>query len=131
MNGDKVLIDTSVWISYFGNNSPQLSEQVDDLMSKAEICVPRTVIAELIHGSRSEREMATIESFVDAFTIVDQTETTWNKAGRLAYSLKKKGKNVSLTDCYIAVIAHEQDCKVYTLGEHFKDIQRMIKISLV
>ena len=131
MNGNKVLIDTSVWISYFGNNSPQLTEHVDELMSRAEICVPRAVIAELIHGSKTQREMATIESFVDAFTVLDQTETTWTKAGRLAYSLKKKGKNVSLTDCYIAVIAHEQDCKVYTLGKHFKDIQGVIKISLV
>jgi predicted nucleic acid-binding protein len=131
VSGERVLIDTSVWIAYFRNTSPQLSERVDELMSDAKVCVPRIVVAELIQGSKSEREITTVESFVDAFTIIDQTEDTWTKAGKLAYSLKKKGKTVNLADCYIAVIAQEQDCSVYTLDEHFKDIQKVTKISLL
>jgi predicted nucleic acid-binding protein len=131
VSAERVLIDTSVWIAYFRNNSNDLTEQVDQLMAGVEICVPRIVIAELIQGSKSEREISVILTFVGAFTIIDQTGETWSKAGRLAYDLKKKGRIVNLADCYIATIAQEQGCSVYTLDEHFKDIQKITKMSLL
>jgi len=131
LSDERVLIDTSVWIAFFRNTSPELSEKVDKLISNAEVCVPQIVIAELIQGSKSDREITTIESFVDAFTIVGQTEDTWVEAGKLAYNLKKKGKTINLADCYIAIIAQEQGCKVYTLDEHFKVIQKSIGIKLL
>ena len=131
MNASRVLIDTSVWVAYFRNTSAQLSERVEALMAEAEICVPKIVLAELLQGSKSEREIRTIENFVDAFTIVDQGAGTWADAGKLAYQLKKKGKSVNLADCYIAVIACEQGCSLLTLGEHFKDIRKAIAITLL
>jgi predicted nucleic acid-binding protein len=105
MNVDKILIDTSAWIEYFKDKSAGLSKRVDEILSKYEVYVPKVVIAELIQGSKSEREVSIIEDFVDAFNIIDQKEDTWIKAGKLSSNLKKKGKNVNLTDCYIAVIA--------------------------
>jgi predicted nucleic acid-binding protein len=125
VGAERVLIDTSVWIAYFRGTSPEVSERVDQLMSGGQVCVPRVVIAELIQASKSEREISTIEGFLDAFTIVDQTGDTWPQAGKLAYHLKRKGKTVHLTDCYIAVIAQEEGCLIYTLDEHFKDIEKV------
>jgi len=95
------------------------------------VYVPKIVIAELIQGSRSEREITVIEDFVDAFNIIDQREDTWIKAGRLSFNLKKKGKTVNLTDCYIAVIAEEYDCQIFSLEEHFKDIQKAFNVHLI
>ncbi len=131
MSVEKVLVDTSVWIKYFTDKSATLSEKVDEILSKHEVYVPRIVIAELIQGSKSEQEISVIEDFVEAFNIIDQKEDTWIKAGRLSYNLKKKGKTVNLTDCYIAVIAREYDCVVFSFDEHFKDIQRLLNIHLV
>lgn len=131
MNVDKILIDTSAWIEYFKDKSAGLSKRVDEILSKYEVYVPKVVIAELIQGSKSEREVSIIEDFVDAFNIIDQKEDTWIKAGRLSFNLKKKGKNVNLTDCYIAVIAQEYDCQILSLDFHFKDIQKSFNIRLV
>jgi len=131
MNDNKILIDTSVWIEYFRDRSASLSKNVDEILSRQEIYVPKIVIAELIRGSKSEREISVVEDFVDAFNIVDQKEETWIKAGRLSYNLKKKGKTINLTDCYIAVIAQEHGCQVLSLDEHFKDIQKAFDIHLV
>jgi len=130
MNG-RILIDTSVWIKYFKDKSAGLSRRVDEILTKQEVCVPKIVIAELIQGSRSEREISVIEDFVNAFYIIDQKEDTWVKAGRLSLSLKKKGKTIHLTDCYIAVIAKEYDCRILSLDEHFKDIQKSLAIQLM
>jgi tRNA(fMet)-specific endonuclease VapC len=131
MNAEKILIDTSVWIKYFRDKPAGLSKKVDEILSRHEVYVPKIVIAELIQGSKSEREISVIEDFADAFNIIDQREDTWIKTGRLSYSLKKKGKTVNLTDCYIAVIAQEYDCRIFSFDEHFKDIQKGLNIHLV
>jgi tRNA(fMet)-specific endonuclease VapC len=131
MSADRILIDTSVWIEYFRNKSSPIAEKVDRVLDEDEIYVPKIVIAELIRGAKAKREVSIIEDFFDAFQIIDQKEDTWIKAGRLSYSLKKKGKNIHLFDCYIAVIAQEYGCKIFTLNRHFTEIQKIFDISLI
>jgi len=71
------------------------------------------------------------DRFFGAFHIIDQSDKTWLKAGRLAYNLKKKGKTIHLSDCYVAVIAKEHDCKIFTLNRHFQEIQSLTDIELI
>lgn len=130
MSGKKTIIDTSVWIDYFRKQSAALSEAVDAVLSGDDIYIPKIVMAELIQGAKSQKEILIIEDFIDTFKIIDQKEDTWIEAGKLSYRLKKKGKNVNLTDCYIAIIAREYECKIFTLDKHFKEIQTEINISL-
>jgi predicted nucleic acid-binding protein len=131
MSPEKVLIDTSVWIKYFRDKPTSVSKKVDEILSRQEVYVPKIVIAELIQGAKSEREISVIEDFVDAFNVIDQREDTWIKTGKLSFNLKKKGKTINLTDCYIAVIAKEYECQIFSLDEHFKDIQKSLNIHLV
>jgi len=131
MSAEKILIDTSIWIDYFQNKSSLISEKVDKILSENEVFVPKIVIAELIQGAKSEKEISIIEDFLDAFHIVDQKEDTWLKAGRLSYDLKKKGKTINLFDCYITAIAQEHECMIFTLNRHFKEIQSIADISLI
>lgn len=131
MIAEKVLVDSSVWVSYFRGGSPVVSEKVDRLFAGAEVCVPKIVLAELIQGAKSEREISTIEDFFDAFTILDQSQDTWLKAGKLSRQLKNRGKTIHLLDCYIAVIAQENGCAILTLDEHFKEIQQAMPITLI
>jgi tRNA(fMet)-specific endonuclease VapC len=131
MSGERILVDTSVWIRYFKDKPASFSGKVDDILSKQEVYVPKIVIAELIHGSRSEREVSIIEDFVNAFNIIDQKEDTWIKAGKLSFTLRKKGRTVNLTDCYIAVTAQEHACQIFSLDEHFKEIQKALNIQLL
>ena len=131
MNGEKILIDTSVWISYLRDKATAFSKQVDDILSKNEIYVPKIVMAELIQGSKSDREIAVVKDFADAFHIIDQKEDTWLKAGRLSFSMKRKGITVHIIDCYIAVIASENGCGIFSLDEHFKNIKKFLHIDLL
>jgi predicted nucleic acid-binding protein len=131
MSPEKVLMDTSVWIKYFRDKPTSVSKKVDEILSRQEVYVPKIVIAELIQGAKSEREISVIEDFVDAFNVIDQREDTWIKTGKLSFNLKKKGKTINLTDCYIAVIAKEYECQIFSLDEHFKDIQKSLNIHLV
>jgi tRNA(fMet)-specific endonuclease VapC len=127
----RVLVDTSIWIAYFKNADTLLTEKIDNVLTFYEIFVPRVVIAELIQGAKTEKEISVIEEFVDAFYIIDQTENTWLEAGRLSFSMKRKGLRVHIIDCYIAAIAHENKCKLMTLDEHFKGIKKYIQLELL
>lgn len=130
MKGDKVLIDTSVWIKYFKNRNDQFSERVDEVLTFSDVYVPKVVIAELIQGAKSEKEISVIEEFIDAFNIIDQTDKTWVNAGRLSFSMKRKGITVNLVDCYIALLANENNCKLFSLDEHFKSIKKFLRFEL-
>ncbi len=131
MKDRRVLIDTSVWIDYFRERDKRLCEKVDELLSLSEVFVPKVVIAELTQGAVSEKEIAVIEEFVEAFNVIDQEESTWAKAGRLSFSMKRKGITVNLVDCYIAVMAHENNCRIFSLDTHFKDIKKFLNIELL
>ena len=128
---DRVLIDTSVWIDYFQDTKSAGSELMDEILTHGDVYVPKVVIAELIQGARSEKEISVIKEFVEAFKIVEEGKETWYKAGKLSYDLKKKGKTINLADCYIAVIAREHNCSILTLDKHFKEIQKHDGLRLV
>ena len=129
---DKVLIDTSVWIAYF-QTRPQagITDRVDEILASNTVCVPKIVLAELIQGAHSEKDLSVIRQFLEAFHIIGEEENTWLEAGKLSYALKKKGKSVNLADCYIAVMANENDCAILTLDKHFKDIQKEAELRLI
>lgn len=128
---DRVLIDTSIWIDYFKGRGEELLEKADGFLTYSTVYVPKVVIAELIQGAKSEKEISVIESFIEAFNIIDQTENTWLKAGKLSFSMKRRGVNINLVDCYIAVLASEHNCKIFSLDEHFRIIKRFLKIELI
>jgi tRNA(fMet)-specific endonuclease VapC len=89
------------------------------------------VLAEMIQGARSATEIKTIEDLQDAFTVIDQKADTWIEAGKLSFGLRKKGKSIHLTDCYIAVIARENGCAILTRDAHFRDIREVLDVELV
>lgn len=131
MSAERVLVDTSVWVDYLRGTSPLVAEKVDRLLSNAEVCVPKIVLAELLQGARSEREVAAVAGFHEAFTIVDQGPETWVKAGKLSRRLRSHGRTIHLIDCYIAVIADENGCAVFTLDEHFREIDKVLPLRLL
>jgi len=131
MSVERVLVDTSVWVDYFRNTSPLVSEKMDNLLSEAVVCVPKIVLAELLQGAKSDREVAAIEDFLEAFTIIDQGPDTWMKAGKLSRRLRSRGRTIHLIDCYIAVIAEESRCALFTLDEHFQEISRLLPLRLL
>ena len=129
---DRVLIDTSVWIPYLqGAASGELERIVDELLAGREVLVPKIVLAELIQGARSEKDIAVILEFLEAFTVIDEGEQTWLDAGRLSYDMKKKGKTINLADCYIAILAREHKASILTLDKHFKDLHKDTGLELI
>lgn len=130
MKDDRILIDTSVWINYFHGKDNRLAGIVDDVLTYWVVYVPKVVIAELIQGAKSEKEISVVEQFVETFHIIDHTGDTWRDAGKLAFSMKRKGETVPLIDCYIAIMASENNCMMFSLDDHFRMIKNFTKLDL-
>ena len=131
MKGEKILIDTSVWIDYFNGRDSSAAQQTDNILDTAEVYVPMVVIAELIQGAKTQKEIAVIKEFLDAFHIIDHSKSTWIEAGELSFSMKQKGRTINLTDCYISIIARENACKIFTMDKHFTEIKKFIDIEVL
>ena len=131
MKGKKVLIDTSIWIDYFRGSSENLGTRVDEYLSAETVFAPAVVMAELIQGAKSERELSAIDELFSTIHLLEQRKDSWKNAGLLSYKLKGKGHSVSLTDCYMAQIALENGCDVYTRDVHFQLIAKVAPLCLV
>ncbi|SNB44940.1 PIN domain-containing protein [Geobacter sp. DSM 9736] len=125
----KVLIDTSVWIDFFRKQQP-VHGAVVDLLDSDSVCCIGLILGELMQGAKSERELSVIRDFVHVFQFLPESPSLWEKAGQMAYTLRRKGITVGLADCYIAVAAIEAGAQLFSLDGHFEVIREHSRISL-
>lgn len=126
---DKILVDTSAWIEFFKRKEPWHSA-VSGLMDDKRICCAGIVLAELIQGARSEKELEVLRDFRHVFEFLDESIDLWQAAGDLSNALMRKGKSVGLSDCYLAVAAKKNKVEVLTLDKHFEVIKGAAGVAL-
>lgn len=115
---DKILVDTSAWIEFFKRKEPYYS-LVGAFLDDKKICCIGIVLAELIQGAKSEKELEVLRDFLHVFDFLPESAEQWQKAGELSNTLLRKGKSVGLSDCYLAVAAKANKVMVLTLDKHF------------
>ncbi len=126
---DKVLVDTSVWIEFFRTREPYYSS-VSELMERDRVCCIGVILAELMLGAKSEKELATIREFLHVFDFLPESAELWASAGELSFALGRKGKSAGLSDYYIASVAQSAGVRLFTLDRHFVTIGKETGIEL-
>jgi predicted nucleic acid-binding protein len=125
----RVLVDSSVWIEFFRKNEPYHGI-VGKLMDDEQIVCCGVILAELMQGAKSDKELAVLEDFLQIFTFIHETPELWAAAGKLSHKLRRKGVTVGLSDCFIAVAAASAKVPVATLDSHFDVLCNPAGISL-
>jgi predicted nucleic acid-binding protein len=126
----KVLIDTSVWIEFFRKKEPFYS-RVLQLLDEDNICCTGIVLAELIQGAKSRKEIKTLKDFKYVFIFLEDSASAWEMAGELSFTLRQSGNQIGLSDCYIAICASKAKVAILTLDNHFKAIKEHLDIALL
>jgi hypothetical protein len=124
----KVIIDTSIWIEYFKGNEA-VAAVIDD-QAGYELYVTGPVISELIQGMKTESEMELFTVLIESlpcFKILDQH---WLAAGQTGSELRKKGITVPLPDLLIHTLAADNNCAIFTLDNHFSQINKTLGHSM-
>jgi predicted nucleic acid-binding protein len=125
----RVLIDTSVWIEFFRGREPYrgiVTKLIDD--EQAVCC--GIILAELMQGAKSDKELAILDDFIKVFTFIPETPELWASAGKLSGKLRRKGITVGLSDCFIATAAASIKVQVATLDSHFELLGKPAGIAL-
>jgi predicted nucleic acid-binding protein len=125
----RVLVDTSAWIDFFrktGSNHPLILQ----LMAEERVCSCGLVLAELMQGAKSEKELVVLRDFIHVFPFLAESAKNWQEAGELSFRLRRKGKTIGLSVCYIAVTARINEAKILTNDGHFQLLRHEAGITL-
>ena len=121
----KTLIDTSVWIAFFRKKEP-CYDLVSQLLDEQTICTTGLIMAELIQGAKTHKEIDIIKDFVSTFEYLQDTPHIWLNAAEAAHKLRRTGTTASLSDCLIAALALHYDAELLSLDSHFTTIQTIV-----
>jgi len=121
----KTLIDTSVWIDFFRKKEP-CYDLISQLLDEQTICTTGLIMAELIQGAKTHKEVDIIKDFVPTFEYLQDTPHIWLNAAEAAHKLRQTGTTASLSDCLIAALALHYDAELLSLDSHFTTIQTIV-----
>lgn len=127
---DKVLIDTSVWIPFFGGKDKTVIEEVSRLLTAGRVVITGIVTTELLQGASDEKELEKILRLLEPVERIDLASSDWEKGGRLSYRLRRKGVTPSTLDILLATLAIENDCLFYTADKHFELVAKHSDLRL-
>ncbi len=101
-----MLIDTSVLVSMFRDQTGEVAERLEKLVDGGDIYLTRFTQMELLQGARHDAEWLRLESYLDGQDYVEAGDFTWPEAARIYFDLRRKGLTVrSVVDCCIAQLA--------------------------
>lgn len=118
-----ILVDSSVWVEYF-RRQESVFEHINFLVEQKRAATIELVLAELIQGAITRKEIDIIRDLADAIPILPEKQDTWEKAAILSFEMRRKGVTVGLTDCYIAVLSKSHQAKLFSFDNHFKIISK-------
>jgi len=99
-----VLVDTSVWIDYFGDVVSTQVQQLDGLVGRKQVLTGDLVLAEVLQGVRSDREFRIVRDALLTLDVVQLTSPALAVRSAQNYRvLRRHGLSVRKTiDCLIA-----------------------------
>ena len=124
-----VLIDTPVWQDYFRKEERTFRE-VNALMDAGRVCSLDMVVAELLQTAETEKEMKIFQDFARIFPLLREPPGSWVEAARLSFKLRRKGRELSLRDCYVAVLARAHRVLLYTTNKSLHQAQKAMAMGL-
>lgn len=119
---DRVLVDTSVWVEFFRRPDSEHAMRLDALLDVDACALCGPVYAELISGARNAEERDGLRELLAALPTLDAPEDVWDQVGEVRHALARRGRQASLVDVLIAVIAASNAVPVYTLDADFDAI---------
>jgi predicted nucleic acid-binding protein len=122
-----VLVDTSVWIEYFRGS--ERAEKLDFLIEENILLTNDIILAELIPFLRVKNQRRVVKLLQNIKKLV--LNINWEEIIDLQYNCLKKGINgIGIPDLIIAQNVFQNNCKLYTLDNHFELLKKVVKIQL-
>ena len=114
-----LVVDTSVWISYFkGNDLPH----VELALQEGRVYASPVVVAELLSARLKEQERMKLAEFLEELPLTDSSFGHWCRVGELRSHCARKGLNVSTPDAHIAQCCLDLDGYLVSTDRIFRKL---------
>jgi len=118
-----IFVDTNVIIDFWRNPTKEGIE----LFQRNEIATSGIVLAELLHGARSEKEIQKIMHALSDFSFYEIKHDDWYEIGMMLNKLRKEGLKIPFQDVMLAYIVISNNFLFWTKDKHFSYIKKHYK----
>jgi len=120
-----ILVDSSVWISYY---RPHVSKKIENLLKETiladMVAINGIIMTEVLSGISKAKEYDIVLSDFRGFHYLEMTEDVFAEASLMGSALRRKGITVPATDLIIASSAMMSECIIYHMDFHFDIIAK-------
>lgn len=104
-----VLVDSSVWISYFKNHKLPQVQTLNDLLEENQVLMCELVMMEVLRGMSDQQEFNKVKAlFLDMQQVVVSSPQKWIESIDWYRSIRKKGYTIrSQVDILLAMFCYE------------------------
>lgn len=120
------LADTNIIIDYWKPSSKDVYETQGKIFDSNDIIIPGIVRAELLHGSRSEKNQREMHDSMAEFDTLNLEGDDWEALGDQLYEYRTHGVTVPMPDAIIACIALTYGIPVWSKDGHFDMMKSVI-----
>jgi tRNA(fMet)-specific endonuclease VapC len=126
-----LLIDTNIY-SHALKGDP---ETVAVLQQAHEIAICSISIGELLSGfkggNREERNRKDLNAFLDSprVTLHRVDENTAEYYAEIVNDLRKKGTPLPTNDVWIAAVAFQYGCRLFSKDQHFRAVSGLLRVN--
>lgn len=110
-----VLVDTSIWVSLYRQQSSQIGQKVWMLAARNEAAISGQVWAEFLGGFRKQAERSVYQDKLRAFAFLETTRTAYDLSVELLAAHPRLGAG----DAIIAATAISARAALFTLDRDF------------
>ena len=128
-----ILVDTSVWIDYFRGTTTSQTVKLDRFLDEEMVCVGDLILAELLQGFRTKKEMATAQKILGTLEYHDLAgRKIALKAAENYRKLRSKGITVRKTiDVFIGTFCVENGIQLLHNDRDFEPMEKHLGLKVV
>jgi predicted nucleic acid-binding protein len=119
-----ILIDTSIWISFFRSGDHRIVTGVWDLLEGEQAVLAAPVRIELLIGA-SRRDRTRLDRLLSALPVLYPSHETWRRIDRWIDLAAKAGQRFGFADLLIASLGADEGAAVWSLDRDFKRMARL------
>lgn len=128
--GTGYFVDTSIWISYFRADDPDIGDFIDLLIDENRVSINGIVMTELLVGAKDTAEFDLLSSALSGLKFIASDRVSFQAAAKNGFALKRKGVSVPLSDLLIATDCVVHDLVLIERDSHFAAIAAHLPLRL-
>jgi predicted nucleic acid-binding protein len=119
----KVLVDTSVWISYFNEHQSIATKKLEALVeSRQELFTSPMIVQEILQGLRLEKTATNFSEVLRGLTLLPHGFEEAEISARIFRELRRKGRTLGTIDAHVAGLCLLHGLELLTTDSDFKSI---------